>query len=126
MGIRYRFEDDAILHLEVFDPLDVEEIRAFVEALLADPQLRQGLDILSDHSRLAATATTQMVGAVLPLLEKLGARLGRFRCAIVAPEDASFGMARMAGTLAGDGPATVHAFRTLAEAQAWLASDAGR
>ncbi len=126
MGIRYSFDETSMLRLEVADPIDIEQIRATVEALLAEPEFRPGIDILSDHTSLEATATTQMVGAVLPLLERLGERLGRFRCAIVAPEDASFGMARMAATLASDGPATVHAFRSLPEAEAWLAAeDAG-
>ncbi len=125
MGISYSFDENSLLRLEVVDPIDVDQLRSTAEALLADPRLRPGVDILSDHSGFAGTATTQMVGAALPLLERLGERLGRFRCAIVAPEDASYGMARMAGTLAGDGPATVHPFRTLAEAEAWLKEDRG-
>ena len=92
MGISYRFDENAILRIEVADPLDSDQIRAAVDALLADPQLRPGVDILSDHSRLAGTASTEMVRDVLPLLARLGERLGSFRCAIVAPEDASLAL----------------------------------
>jgi hypothetical protein len=121
VGITYRFDiENALVRLEVVDPLDGDEIRRAAEALLADPRLRPGVDVLSDHSRLASPATREMVEGVIPLLTRFGERLGRLRCALVVASDASYGMGRMMGLLAGSGPVEVVPFRNAEEAEAWL------
>ncbi len=122
MPIRYSVEPErGLVRLELADPLDPAHIALTVERLLADPELRVGLDLLSDHSQLDFTATTELVRAIPALLDRLGARLGRFRCAVVVPRDASYGMARMAEVLSEGGMAQVRAFRSAEEAEGWLA-----
>ena len=124
MAISYEIDEGAsIIRISVADPLDVSEIVEIVNDILAAPTLRPGLAVLSNHSQLKGIATSELVKSVVPLLKRLGERLGPFRCAVVAPKDASYGMARMAEVFAEDTPARVRAFRTSVEAQAWLARE---
>jgi hypothetical protein len=99
---------------------------ATVNRLLSDPGLCRGLNFVSDHSKLDFTATTELVRSIPALLIKLTERVGPFRCALVVPGDASYGMARIAEVLAESTSAQVRAFRTLEEAEAWSESLNGR
>jgi hypothetical protein len=112
--------ENSMVRLELSGALQIEEGWRTVEQLLSDSAFGPGLHILSDHSGLSETATPELVKAIVPLLERIGKRLGPFKCALVVPDDASFGMGRMAGTYAEPTPATVCPFRTKAEAEAWL------
>jgi hypothetical protein len=121
MAIAYTIDYDALLiRVRLTDPLAEEEIVETVNALLASPNLRPGLAILSDHSELQAIANSNLVRSVVPLLDRLAEHLGRFKCAVVVPGDASYGMARMAEVYAEGTSAEVRAFRTTVEAQSWL------
>ena len=120
MPIRYQIDEShSLVRLEPSDPLDSEQILETVHRLLSDPALRPGLNIISDHSKLDFTATADVVKSIPALLVELAERLGPFRCALVVPSDASYGMARMAEFLTGDVDAEVLAFRSLEEAEAW-------
>jgi len=112
--------EDEMARLEVTGPLRLEEIEQTVEALLADPAFRPGLRILSDHSRLQESASTELVMQVLPLLKRLAERLGTFKCALIVSGDASYGMGRMAEIYAQPTAASVRPFRSMDEAEAWL------
>ncbi len=123
MPIQYRIDQEhSLVRLELSDPLDLKQIEEVVQRLLLDTDLQPGLNVLSDHSKLESTATTIMVKAIPPLVLGLSDILGSFRCAIVVPADASFGMARMAEAVVEGraGPAQIRAFRSLGEAEAWL------
>ena len=108
------------MRLDLSDPMDMEQIADTARRLLSDPELRPGLNMLSDHSELEFTATTEIAKLVPRLLAQLAERLGPFRFAAVVPSDASYGMARMTGVLAEGSPAEFRAFRSLEEAEAWL------
>jgi hypothetical protein len=120
MPIQYRIDQsDMLVRLELSDPLDLEQVQEAVHRLVSDPALRPGLNFISDHSKLDFTATTDFVRAIRTPLIDLVERLGPFRCAIVVPSDASYGMARMAESLTEDIHAEVLAFRSLEEAESW-------
>jgi hypothetical protein len=122
MPVEYRIDQEhSLVRLEVSDPLDLEQIAETVRRLLTEPGLRAGLSLLSDHSKLEFIATTALVRSMPPLLIQLGQRLGPFRCAVVVPRDASYGMARIAEVVTEASPAEVRAFRSLEEAETWLA-----
>lgn len=88
--------------------------------LLEDPRLEPGLDVLSDHSGLEGVASPALVRRGVDFLRQLTRSLGRYRCALVTPGEAAFGMARMAALLAESTPVTVMPFRDLSEAERWL------
>ena len=121
MPIAYEIDAaNSIVRVRLTGSLRLDEVVRAVEALLGDPGLEPGTKILSDHSGLEEIATTSLVKSVVPLLERLAERLGPFRCAVLAPRDASYGMARMAGMMAEWTRAEVCAFRTLDQAEEWL------
>ncbi len=121
MPIEYRIDQEhSLVRFEVSDPLEPAQIAGTVQRLLADPELRPGLRILSDHTNLDTPATTKMVKTLPAFLEQLGNNLGRFRCALVVSTTVSYGMGRMAEAYAEDGLAEVRVFRSLDEAEAWL------
>ena len=90
--------------------------------MLEDPEVTGGCDLLSDHSAIDFTATTDLVKACIILLQQLESRIGPFRCAVVTSGDASFGMARMYQSLTESNVENVAVFRDLDEARAWLRS----
>jgi len=123
MPVRYSFDhEQSLVRIEVIDPLEFEQIAVTVKRLVSDSELRAGLNLLSDHSQLGSTASTNLVRSIPALLAQLGERFGPFRCAVVVPRDASYEMARMAEVLSEDGPAQVRAFRSVREAEGWLAA----
>jgi 23S rRNA U2552 (ribose-2'-O)-methylase RlmE/FtsJ len=125
--VRYQIDQNhSLVRLDLSDPLDSEQVVETVNRLLSDPALCRGLNFVSDHSKLDSTATTELVKSIPELLTKLTERLGPFRCAVVVPGDASYGMARMAEVFAERTSAAVRAFRTLDEAEAWSESLNGR
>ena len=97
-----------------------DELLAQGSELLGHPQLQPGLDLLSDHTALEGVASTEFVRHGVDFLGRLASVLGRYRCALVAPGEAAFGMARMAALLAESTPVTVMAFRERSEAEGWL------
>ncbi len=121
MPVQYQIDQiNSLVRLEPMDPIETEHFSETVQRLLSDPAIRPGLSVISDHSKLDYTATTDVVASIPALLVKLAERLGPFRCALVVPSDASYGMANMAGVFAGNTPAEVRAFRSLEDAEAWL------
>jgi hypothetical protein len=125
MPIRYQIDQShSLVRLDLRDPLDSEAIPEVVNRLLSDPRLCPGLNILSDHSQLAFTATPEIAKSIPALISQLTERLGPFRCAVVVPADASYGVARMTEVFAERTSAQVRAFRSVDEAEAWLESPA--
>lgn len=107
--------------------VDAAEIRRTFEALIADPAIAPGMDLLSDSSALDTASTTAIVKSVIPLIERLAERIGSFRLALVAPGDATYGMGRMTEALSAQAPVSVRVFRARRDAEAWLsAADRGQ
>lgn len=121
MPVEYRIDrEHSLIRVEVSEGPDLLQITETVQRLLSDPEFRPGLQILVDHSKTNVPVTTEAVKATPMLFAQLGQRLGAFRCAVVVPDDAPYGMTRMTEALADSGPAEVRAFRSLEEAEAWL------
>ena len=91
------------------------------QALSADPRFEAGFSQLCDfrdvtEAHLGESEVREIVAAEEGSLDFLtGARI-----ALVAPEDFSFGLARMWEILADRMPFETHVFRSLGEAIAWL------
>lgn len=100
-----------------------DELLRRCDALLDDPEPVPVHTFLIDHTQLENVASPGLVQQIVARLARLGAVLGPYRCAVVAPSPAAFGMARMAAALAERTPAQVRAFRTLDEAETWLAEE---
>jgi predicted NBD/HSP70 family sugar kinase len=97
----------------------LRDVMAHFAALQRDPRRPGRLDVLLDWTELAAAPGAPQVQAAadrVALVEDLvfGA------CAIVAPTDVLFGVARMFEALARGQFAAIQTFRKRADAEAWL------
>ena len=101
-----------------YDPVQVQKL---VVELIADPQIRPGLNFLSDWSNLESIPTTDSVKVGVNLLEMMIEKLGSFKYAIVTRDDVSYGMGRMLEGLATMSAVEVRAFRDVEGAESWLA-----
>ncbi|MEP5763781.1 MAG: hypothetical protein ABJ308_04275 [Halieaceae bacterium] len=125
MPYEYRIEpQDSILWIELSDPTNPAEIVEGIQRLCTDPALYTGLQVLSDLRNLDFVATPELAKTLPTLFIMLGEKIGPFRAAVVAPNEATFGMVRMTEMLSDDNPADVRPFWSLEEARAWLSGDA--
>lgn len=103
------------------DSWNLEEVAS---ALAREPRIQGGLRILCDLSRVEGVSSISTVRGILGLAASLGERIAPCRCAVVAPRDATYGMARAASVYAGEVPGLlVRAFREAAPAETWLFGD---
>ena len=124
MPISYQIDRrNSIVRVRPTGSIEFDEIATTVEQLLRDPSLQPGMNVLSDHSELRSVASTQLVRSSVPLLQRLAERLGSFKCAVVVPRDASYGMARMAEAYARSTAVEIRAFRVRDEAESWLTQE---
>ncbi len=109
-----------VIHTTTGD-MSVEEIETAIEARLESPEFRPGMKVLWDFRGAAISSlTTQGVQDLLAFnIQKAGAR-GGGKSAMVASEDAAYGIARMFEAYAQDLPWHTMVFRDLGSAMQWL------
>ena len=94
---------------------------SFIRDLVADERFRPGMAVLVDHSRLdagaLATADARSFAALVARLDELGCAT----LACVAPQDVMYGISRAFETHTEGTDVAAAAFRTRAEARAWIA-----
>lgn len=99
----------------------LQDVIHHFKALERDPKCPRHLDVLLDLSENESVPDATQVAAVADLLARVRLRIQFGSCAIVAPRDALFGMMRMFEAMAERSFRISCTFRTLAEAEAWLA-----
>lgn len=110
------------IHIRCNGPVTLDEVLAFFRSLEGEEALPRRLDVLADLravESLPATPDVRTAAFELRRME-LGTRWGA--CAIVAPNDTSFGVARMFIMLADRVFAASNVFRDLDAAALWLAA----
>ncbi len=100
-----------------------DEVAAHFQSLLVDPEVPEYLDVLLDLSELGSLPETRQLENITREVQKTRVKLRFGVCAIVAQRDALFGMMRMFEVVARAYFREIRAFRVMAEAEAWLASE---
>jgi hypothetical protein len=98
----------------------VEEWYNTIELILGHPDYRREMSLITYRAGSHREITPAFVRGVLHAFEHRSQWMNPMRIAVVAPEAATFGMARMAETLAETTPVCVRAFRRSREALQWL------
>jgi hypothetical protein len=98
------------------------EVLAHFDELARDPNAPGLFDVFLDLSEITSMPAGFQIAAVAEQIKKTS-QIVRFNaCAIVAPEDALFGMLRMFEVLAEPYFGATRVFRNSAEAETWLES----
>ena len=95
------------------------EVAALLAELSDDPDVQPGARILIDVRDATRAWTTPQVNLIVPAFRAL-ARRGVAAIAIVADVDVAYGMSRMLSTRLDNVGLAAAAFRSEAEAEAWL------
>ena len=98
----------------------VEDWYDIIEQILGHPDYRRGMGLLSYLAGSHSAITPTYVRGVLQALEHRSQWMQPLTIAKVAPEAATFGMARMAEMLAETTTVRLRAFRRPREALQWL------
>ena len=119
-----------LTRLTVVGDVTVPEMRETIEQFWEAEELT--LDVLWDYTEASMERLTNVdLQNLVPVGKRYGDRFAERRggrTAIVAPGDLEFGMMRVSQTLSGMSgyPFEVRVFRTMGEAESWLAEDRRR
>jgi hypothetical protein len=98
----------------------VEAWYNIIELVLGHPDYRRGMSLISCRAGSHSAITPTYVRGVLQALELRSQWMNPLNIAVVAPASATFGMARMAETLAESTTVCVRAFKRTRDALKWL------
>ena len=120
MAVTYTFDDRTVI-LRMTGTYSTGDIRAALLNALDDPARPPLVGLLFDvrDSRSIAERTADEVRAMAEFLATNGDRFGR-RLALVADEDAAFGLMRLGAVRVEQRGVDSQVFRNAADANAWL------
>ena len=123
MPVRYRLNSESgSIHTRCVGDVTLEDVMGHFDELRRDPALPRRLDVLLDLGEMQSIPERDQLWSVAGALDGLASELEWGVCAIVASSDALFGMIRVFMVFAEEVFVRTQVFRTLAEAEAWLAS----
>jgi hypothetical protein len=100
----------------------LEEVLQHFADLTQDPSCPERLHVLLDLSEMTSLPASEQLRAVAVEIGRIVPRVKFLNCAIIAPRDALFGMARMFEVFAEGGFEATRVFRTREEGLLWLES----
>ncbi len=101
------------------DPVILEDWTNTIEAVFLHPEYEPGFNLLVDR-RAAEPPTRAFADAVATFVRKRRTKFGSARIALLVSDIASYGMGRMQEMLNESADLPTRAFRSEAEAYAWL------
>lgn len=116
------FRAKRFIHTRCVGNVTPEEISEHFRDLLRDPNCPDRLNVLLDLREMTSLPHTDEVRGVKEDLERVRRKVMFDYCAIVATNDALFGMMRMFEVFAQDYFRASRVFRVVEDAEAWLAS----
>jgi hypothetical protein len=111
-----------LIHTTCSRPLTFMEVIEHFRTLKDDPACTGHLDVLLDVSDADSLPATNQLGAITAELYGVRAKVEFGLCAILATQDAMFGVMRMFEIPASRYFRAIRVFRRGDEAQAWLVS----
>jgi hypothetical protein len=102
----------------------LDEVLQHFAVLVQDPECPDRLNVLLDLSEMTSLPASGQLRVVASEIARIVPRVQFLNCAIIAPNDALFGMARMFEVFAEQHFAATRVFRTREEGVIWLESPA--
>ena len=112
----------ALIRTTCEGPVTFDEVVQHFGMLVADPHCPGHLDVLLDLTKVTSIPETHHLRGVADTIGRIQHTLQFGACAIVAQEDVPFAIGKMFAAFAKDHFRVTSVFRTLAEAETWLAS----
>lgn len=123
MPISYKIDvDQNLIRTTATGQLTLQEVVNHFRTLAKDPQARKPLDVFLDLSTVNTAPDTHQLSVVIGEMKKSRTGLRFGACAILASQDALFGMMRMFEAYAEEFFRETRTFRVATEAEQWLAA----
>lgn len=123
MPIRYEIDSDQkLIRTTATGQLTLQEVVNHFRTLAKDPQAQKPLDVFLDLSAVDSPPDPSQLSVVIGEMKRNRAGLHFGACAILASQDALFGMMRMFEAYAVEFFRETRTFRTTTEAELWLAA----
>lgn len=123
MPVVYEIDaENKIIRTRCIGPVTLEEVVDHFRTLVQDHDAPDCLDVLLDLSEETSIPTREELAEVTRALSNARSKVQFGYCAIVAVKDALYGMARMWEVFTEQYFRGTYVFRSIPEAEAWLAS----
>ncbi len=127
MPVTYEIDHTTgIIRTKCFGRVVLEDVLDHFRTLQCDPECPERLDVLLDLSASESAASSGQLRTVAHAIAAIRDRVTFDACAIVAPTDLLFGIARMFEVFAQEHFRATHVFRSARDAEAWLGSQLSR
>ena len=121
MPVHYEvYPQRRIVRIVAKGDISLDEERAVLELLLADPNHESGFSILIDNRARGQPASTIHVRAMASAFEQHAREIGPSRVAIVVAREVGFGLGRMFALLTSELPVETNVFRDVGLAEQWI------
>ena len=110
------------IHTRCVGPVTPGEVSDHFAVLVRDPVCPDELDVLLDLSEMTSLPERDQLRDVTSTIARIRARVRFGRCAIIAPQDALFGMSRMFEVFAAEYFLATQVFRAVHDGALWLES----
>ena len=121
MAVTYQIDQaKRRIHTRCLGPVTLDEVVQHFADLMRDPDCPARLDVLLDLSEMTSLPTSSKLTGVATEIARVRPRVQFDGCAIIATQDALFGMARMFEVFAENYFGATRVFRTIDEGISWL------
>ena len=121
MAVTYRIDQAKHrIHTRCIGAVTLDEVRQHFADLVRDPDCPGRLDVLLDLSETTSFPTSGQLSAVTTEVARIRPRVQFDGCAIIASQEALFGMARMFEVFAENYFGATRVFRSMDEGTRWL------
>jgi hypothetical protein len=121
MTVTYRIDQaKRRIHTRCVGAVTLDEVLQHFADLVRDPDCPARLDVLLDLSETTSLPTSYQLSAVTTEVARVRPRVQFDGCAIIATQDALFGMARMFEVFAENYFGATRVCRTMDEGTRWL------
>jgi len=123
MPLTFRIDRDAgIVQTKVSGQFTAEEVTAYRDRLLSDPDYRPGMLGFVDCREVESLPSTSTLQLLALEITRRQEAVGPTRVAVVVASEAAYGLMRMYEVYTASTPIRIKTFREEAEALSWLMS----
>jgi hypothetical protein len=121
MTVEFRVDkDEGIVYGTLTGEVDVDEVLAGLERIIASEEYRPGLNGITDLRAMKWESDQGDLRKLVHFLIENRKKIGKSRSAVVVSGDRTYGMSRMFEVFSEQAPIKVRVFRDFDKAKRWL------